>query len=337
MDSLSQIVLGSTVSALVTPVAHRRLALFAGAVFGTLPDLDVFPLSFLRLDPVAQMTWHRSLSHSLFVLPVLGWLIWLACKRRSHSVREAPRAWFWAIQLALITHPLLDAFTIYGTQLWWPLQSQPVMAGSMFIIDPLYTLPLLAGCVLAILWPSKRIAQHSLLAGFILSTGCLAWSLAAQQWVDRIAHDQLARSGLENAPRFVSPTAFTTLLWRVVVMAPDGFLEGQHSLFIDQKPIQFTPCASDTKSLSAVAGLPSVQRLAWFNHGFMKAEVRDDKLVLSDIRMGMEPDYMFRFVVARRDPGGEWQPVPVTRINWPDSSSPSKRLHQFWQRLWHEP
>ena len=40
--------------------------------------------------------------------------------------------------LALITH-LLDAFTVHGTQLWWPLPVRPTMWSTVFIIDPLYT------------------------------------------------------------------------------------------------------------------------------------------------------------------------------------------------------
>lgn len=334
MDSLSQLVLGSAVSAWVTPAAHRRVALLAGAVFGTLPDLDVVPLSLIPMDPVTEMTWHRGPSHSLFLLPILGWLIWLISKRRCRQVREAPRAWFWAIQLALFTHPLLDAFTIYGTQLWWPIPTRPVMIGSMFIVDPLYTLPLLIACGVALFWPLRRIAQRSLQMGLIISTAYLGWSVCAQAWVDRLAEAQLAKSGLQNAPRIVMPTALTTLLWRVVVMTPEGLLEGQHSLIADSKPIQFTAFSSDVAAMSRVADQPAVQRLAWFNHGFMKAEERAGKLVLSDIRMGMEPDYMFRFVVAKRGADGTWRPVPVTRINWPGSTD---LFGQFWQRLWHEP
>ena len=47
--------------------------------------------------------------------------------------------------LALVTHPLLDAMTVYGTQLALPFSDHPFGVGSIFIIDPLYTLPLLAG------------------------------------------------------------------------------------------------------------------------------------------------------------------------------------------------
>src|SRR5690606_31517849 len=127
MDSLTQIVLGASVAAAVAPAKHRRAALLAGAALGTLPDLDSLPISLLTDDPVALMTLHRGASHSLLVLPLVGWLLWAMFRSRGGRVAEAPGRWFWAIQLALITHPLLDAFTVYGTQLLWPLAAKPVM------------------------------------------------------------------------------------------------------------------------------------------------------------------------------------------------------------------
>ncbi len=159
MDSLTQIVLGGAVAAAIAPAPHRRAALLAGAMLGTLPDLDALPLALLTDDPVARMTWHRSASHSLFVLPLLGWAIWALFRRSGGRVAESPLRWFWAIQLALVTHPLLDAFTVYGTQLWWPLPMRSVMWSSVFIIDPLYTIWLLAACIAA-WWLRERIAAH---------------------------------------------------------------------------------------------------------------------------------------------------------------------------------
>jgi hypothetical protein len=47
MDSLTQIVLGGCVAAAAVPAAHRRRAAIAGAVLGTLPDLDGIPLALM--------------------------------------------------------------------------------------------------------------------------------------------------------------------------------------------------------------------------------------------------------------------------------------------------
>src|SRR5690606_36829331 len=109
---------------------HRRVALVAGAILGTLPDLDVFWFCLAGSDVVTQVTWHRCPSHSLPVLAVAGWLLWLWLKRRSALVGRSPRRWLWATWLALLTHLLLDAFTVYGTQLLWPLKMPPVMRSS---------------------------------------------------------------------------------------------------------------------------------------------------------------------------------------------------------------
>ena len=340
MDSLSQIVLGGAVAAACVPAPHRRAAILAGAALGTLPDLDGLPISLLTSDPVLRMTWHRGPSHSLLVLPFVAWAIWAFFSRRGGRVAQAPRAWFWAMLLALVTHPLLDAFTVYGTQLWWPLPVRPAMWSSMFIIDPLYTVWLLLACIVAWFAHRRAWARGALLAGLLLSSGYLAWSLAAKAMVERAATAALAPLGLAEAPRFSVPMPFNTVLWRVVAMTPDGYVVGDRSLLADRGPMRFTRHASDTAALAELAGVPAVQRLAWFNHGFMRAQVRGDALVLSDLRMGLEPHYTFNFGVARQAQG-RWQPVapfvppaegPVLS---PDNLGPLWRA--VWQRALHEP
>ena len=334
MDSSSQLLLGAAVAGAAVPAAHRRAAMLAGAALGTLPDLDSIPIALFTDDPVALMTLHRGVSHSLFVLPLLGWAIWAWFRRRRGRVAQAPRAWFWAIQLALVTHPLLDAFTVYGTQLLWPLATPPVMWSSVFIIDPAYTVWLLVGVAVATWAGPRPAARRALAAGLVLSTAYLGWSLLAKGLVEREAGRSLARLGLADAPRFSVPMPFNTLLWRVVAMTPDGFVEGEHSLVADSRPIAFRHYPSDVDALAATSDLPAVARLHWFNRGFMKAQVREGRLVLSDLRMGAEPDYSFNFVVAVRA-GDGWRQVPPEQLSWPWEAR--RRLGQMWQRIWTEP
>jgi len=334
MDSLSQIVLGGALAAAIAPAAHRRAALLAGAALGTLPDLDGIPLALLFDDPVMRMTWHRSISHSLFVLPLVATLIWWLYKRRGGRVAASPLRWFFAIQAALITHPLLDAFTVYGTQLWWPLTPPPTMWSSVFIIDPLYTLWLLIACVVAWRARERPVAQRALVAGLVLSTAYLGWSLVAKARVDRAADEALAAIGLQDAPRFSVPMPFNTLLWRVVAMTPDGYVEGERSLVADRGAMRFRAYASDVVALRAVADYDAVARLRWFNHGFMKAQERDGTLIVSDLRMGFEPDYIFNFVVARRN-SADWREIPPRQQQWPWDAA--GRLREMWARIWNEP
>lgn len=335
MDSLTQLVLGAAVAGAIAPTTHRRAALLAGAALGTLPDLDVFVVNALTENPVERMTWHRGFSHSLLMLPVVGTLIWALFRwRPGGRVAQAPMRWFWAIQLALITHPLLDAFTVYGTQLLWPLRPPPTMWSSVFIIDPLYTIWLLGAVVAAWFLRERRGAQRVLVLGLALSSAYLGWSLVAKAIVEREAERSLAAIGLVDAPRFSVPMPFNTLLWRVVAMTPDGFVEGERSVVADRGRMRFRAYPSDGAALASVSHLPEVRELRWFNHGFMKAGVRDDHLVLSDLRMGAEPDYTFRFIVARRE-NGRWVPVPVEQPDWPWDAR--RRLSAMWYRIWMEP
>lgn len=334
MDSMTQIALGAAVAAAIAPPGHRRAALLAGAALGTLPDLDVFVVNALTDNPVERMTWHRGFSHSLLVLPVIGTLLWALFRRSGGRVAQAPWRWFWAIQLALVTHPLLDAFTVYGTQLLWPLRPPPVMWSSVFIIDPMYTVWLLAACVAAWFLRERAAARRALLAGLALSTAYLGFSLVAKSAVDRAAERSLADMGLAGAPRFSVPMPFNTLLWRVVAMTPDGFVEGERSIAADRGPMTFRRYRSDVAALRGAAHLPAVRELAWFNHGFMKAEVRDGRLVVSDLRMGSEPDYTFRFLVAERDESG-WRAIEPHQPEWPWEAS--RRLSAMWHRMWNEP
>ena len=334
MDSLTQIVLGGAIAAAIAPAHHRRAALLAGAALGTLPDLDSIPISLFTDDPIALMTVHRSFSHSLFVLPLVGWLIWWLFRRYGKGrVAESPARWFWAIQLALVTHPLLDAFTVYGTQLLWPLPSAPVMWSSVFIIDPGYTLWLLVACLIAWIAPAKPMAQRALVAGLALSTAYLGWSLLAKAAVEREADLALASLGLQDAPRFSVPMPFNTLLWRVVAMTPTGYVEGQRSLVADRGAMVFRGYPSNTQALAEAGAIPAVQRLQWFNRGFMRSQAQDEKLVLSDLRMGMEPDYTFQFEVAVRD-GDGWREVAPRQLPW---SAPVSELGTLWRRIWNAP
>ena len=333
MDSITHLFLGGAIAAAMAPAKYRRVALLAGAVINTLPDLDVLPLSLVE-DPVMVMTWHRGASHSLLVLPFVSWLLWWLLKSRWQPVRESPARWFWLILVTLLAHPLIDAFTVYGTQLLWPLSMPPAMWSSLFIIDPLFTLPLLVACIVAWCLRDRPGGHRALVMGLLLSGGYLAWSQWAKWQVDAVAGSSLAALGLQDAPRVSTPMPFTTLLWRVVVMTPNGFMESERSLVADEGPMHFVEYHSDILGLADTAAYPAVRELRWFTHGFLKAQREKGELVLADLRMGAEPDYSFRFVVARDGAGG-WQPIPPRQLKWPWAAS--RRLPEVWTRIWQSP
>ncbi len=331
MDSLSQLALGAAIGvAVMGKRAGVGRSALVGAFFGTLPDLDVL---IDYGDPISNMTFHRGFSHGVFYLsllsPLLAWLL-----SRLPGQQGSWRRWTLAIWLVLVTHVLLDNMTVYGTQLAQPFTDYPFALGSIFIIDPLYTLPLLIGLFAALLRSQHR-GLGSNRWGLYLSTLYLGWSLFAQWQVTQTADRWLAEQGVKVEQRLVTPTAFNTLLWRVLVITPQGYSEGFISL-LDKKPPVFTEHDRGVSHYQAWQQHPSVARLAWFSKGFFKMSEQQGMLSITDLRMGQEPGYVFSFVVAERGPGQEWQ--PLAQPQQVSERLPMKpALHWLWRRALGEP
>jgi inner membrane protein len=326
MDSLTQIALGSAVG---VAVMGRRTAVWKaalwGAVAGTLPDLDAF---IDHGDPILNMTRHRAESHALFFLtlaaPLLAWVV-----SRLHGEAALFKRWTLALWLVLITHPLLDAMTVYGTQLLQPFTDHPYGVGSVFIIDPAYTVPLIVGVVAALRLKNER-GQHWNAAGLALSTLYLVWSFGAQQYVERIARASLEQAGVEAQGLLVTPAPFNTVLWRLVAITPTQYLEGHHSRLDAQPSIRWTAHDRGAELIAAHGDEPAVARMATFTHGFYSLTESDGRLFVTDLRMGQEPAYTFRFNLgsaAARANGGH---APTLEGLRPDVGI---ALPWLWQRL----
>lgn len=326
MDSISQIALGSAVGLAVMGRRTRpwKAALWGG-ICGTLPDLDTF---IDHGDPIRNVTLHRAESHALFYLtlvsPAIAWLI-----SRIHGEADRFRYWWLAVWLALITHALLDVMTVYGTQLLLPFSDYPFGVGSVFIIDPLFTLPVLVGVIAAL---SMREARGLRVNAVCLALGVayLAWGFGAQQYVKRIAHESLRAQGIEAERVEVGPTAFNSILWRVLAIAPGTYAEGFYSLLDERRTIDFVQYPRDEALYERVREDPNVQRVAWFSHGFFKVFEREGRVLISDLRMGMEPVYTFTFVVGRLN---DDHFVPVTPYMAPSPLSRGPALAWLWRRL----
>ena len=109
-------------------------SLMLGAIF---PDSDVFRDIFSR-DPLLVITWHRSITHSLVMLPL--WVLLLAAVTRAFANSrkwEAPSfAALTAIYaVGILSHILLDLVTSFGTMIWSPLAWSRPAWDLVFIVD----------------------------------------------------------------------------------------------------------------------------------------------------------------------------------------------------------
>jgi len=331
MDSLSQLALGAAVG---VAVMGRRTAVWKsalwGAVAGTLPDLDVV---LDHGDPIRNMVLHRAESHALLWLTLFSLPLGAAVARLNGEWAQW-RRWCLAMWGALFTHPLLDAMTVYGTQLLLPFTNHPYGVGSMFIIDPLYTLPLLVGTVWALSSRGARRGLQANLAGLLISTAYLGWSAWAQQQVTAVARASLAAQGVGVQHLLVTPAPFSTVLWRVVAVADGAYLEGFYSLLDPEPRIHFDPADRFDRGNDlwpVVEQLDGARRIAAFTHGFYALDVKDDKLHITDLRMGQAPHFTFRFELARRQ-GDAWVPLPQS-VQLSMRPPLDRALPWLWQRM----
>lgn len=334
MDSLSQYVLGAGIG---VAVMGRRTAVWKaalwGGIAGTIPDLDAL---IDHGDPIRNMTFHRAESHSLLYLTILAPAL-AAGVAKLHGEMQQFRRWWLALWLALFTHPLLDNMTIYGTQLLQPFTDHPYFIGSVFIIDPLYTLPLLFGLIATgVSRAPDRLRWNRL--GVIVSTAYLGWSMLAQQTVQQIASRDLAAQGITSAQMLVTPTPFNTVLWRVLSMSPDGrsYHEGFYS-FLDgsfadgRRAIRFDRFERDAGLHAALATNWSVARMAWFSQGYYRMRERDGVASIADLRMGQEPNYTFEFTVAKRS--SPWKEILPENVGQRGGDLRGA-LAWLWRRMW---
>jgi len=123
-------------------------SLMLGAIF---PDSDVFRDIFSS-DPLLVITWHRSITHSLVLLPL--WALLLAAVTRAFANSrkwEAPS--FAALSaiygIGILSHILLDLVTSFGTMIWSPLKWSRPAWDFVFIVDFTLTAILLVPQLLA--------------------------------------------------------------------------------------------------------------------------------------------------------------------------------------------
>ena len=327
MDSLSQSALGSAVA---VGVMGRRTAVWKaalwGGIAGTLPDLDAL---IDHGDAILNMVLHRAETHSLFYLtllsPLLAWVAWRMDRSPGDSTWGR---WTLALWLVLFTHPLLDWMTVYGTQLLQPFTDHPYGVGSVFIIDPAYTLPLLVGVVAALGLRDRARGLRWNTAGLLLSTAYLGWSVLAQGMATATAREDLARLGVQPQALLVTPAPFNTLLWRVVATTPEHYWEG-HTSLLDAKPqLGWRRYERGAELMARHGEIDGVQRIAAFSQGFYRLREADGRLWVTDLRMGQEPGYVFTFDLGPVDAPGH---QPAVQVGF--RTDVGEGLRWLWRRM----
>ena len=263
MEPLTQALLGAAVGQLAAPKLGRR-ALVWGALIGLSPDLDVVlgPLH----DGYGELLYHRGFTHSLWFGPVVGPLMaWILWRWRDPERETALRDWVKLCIFALVTHPILDAFTPYGTQLFAPFWRYRAAVHGIGIIDPFYT-ALLAWGVLG----ARKAAQATSFtpAGMKRTAWAMGLSTAyllASVGLNLYAHADVARLVPTAREINVYPTLLQPFLRRVVVHEPERLQIGWHTTLAPGCPLlQSTPRPPLTPQARELSATWQGEMMRWF-------------------------------------------------------------------------
>src|SRR5216683_3385762 len=142
-------------------------SLMLGAIF---PDSDVVRDIFSH-DKLLVITWHRSVTHSLVMLPLWALLLaWITRAFANSRKWEAPSflALVGLYGAGILSHILLDLVTTFGTMIWSPIEWSRPTWDLIFIVDFTLTAILLVPQLLAWAYSHPEKLQRRALAMWLV-------------------------------------------------------------------------------------------------------------------------------------------------------------------------
>ncbi len=250
------------------------------------------------------------------------------------SFKDWSLLFFWGI----FTHPLLDCFTSYGTQLFQPFSDYRVAFSSVSVADPIYTVPFIA-CVVTASYLSRHSAKRKWFnwTGILLSSLYLSYTVWNKFYVNNIFEKSMAEQGIQYNRYFVSPTIFNNVLWQGIAESDHRFYYGVYSLNDTQPLMQIDSLYKDTRHLKKIEHYREVKILKWFTSNYYTVDsIGENQYKMNDLRFGIignleQPrdtsGYVFQFYLTEKD--GQ-----LNVLNQRNTDRPlSKEFNKLWTRI----
>jgi inner membrane protein len=291
---------------LVAPLVGLALHRFYGGKKGPVRGAIIWPalliafyliltggsyLMPIEVYKIPQITLAITLAFALFFV-VVGGLRWL---RGFPAKVENASWWGWTLLAfgAIVTHPILDCFTAYGTQLFQPFASSRVAWNTISVADPVYTIPFL----LLLIWARTRVrgsVWRSRLntAGLVISSIYLALTVVNYFNVDNVMQETLAADGIEAEATIIGPSILNNVLWSGTAKDAnkDLYYFSQYSLFDEQRRFEpWTEVPGNHAWIAPYANDRDIRIIRWFTKDYYNV-IRTDTaayLQMADLRYGL--------------------------------------------------
>lgn len=298
MDTLTHMALGACIGQAIGYKKMGRKALVYGAFAAFLPDLDVLATPFL--GDYGSWKYHRHLSHALWFVPLIGAALaaglWRFYERKNEKQQGVEFGrWLAVMVLAILSHPLLDFCTIYGTQLFAPFSNHRFEISAISIIDPVYSGILCLAMGALLFRKGRERARFLAVSAIALTTAYIAMGWGLNMRAENLAARQLDDQHIAYQKVEAFTTIFQPFLRRVVVTEPHQVRVGFVSTF-DPQHIQWACQKQVSDSMKrTILDTHDGGMLSWFSNQTVGLATGNapDLVVVSDLRYGIPGPSVF--------------------------------------------
>ncbi|TYA59303.1 metal-dependent hydrolase [Formosa maritima] len=336
MDSLTQIVLGAACGEVALGKKIGNKALLFGAIGGTIPDMDVFLAKLFYINEIDRMAFHRGFMHSIvfaiLAAFILGAFVYWLYNRGKRLGTTNRKNWIWLFFLSIFTHPILDSFTPYGTQLFLPFSDYRVALNAISVVDPIYTLPFLL-CFIAVMFYKRNSNKRLFLArlGLTVSTFYMLLTILNKWYVNSVFKDSLIDDGIAFSRFQTQPTFFNNVLWYGIAETETSYYVGYYSILDRASRVENWKQLPKNHELVS-EGNKDIQTLSWFSNGYYNLiPLEENTFRYNDLRypyFNMEDPNSSIFSFSVKKEGERLNGLPF--YGKPPSS---EDLSVFWKRL----
>jgi len=300
MDSITHIVLGAAIGEAMLGRKIGKKGMLWGAVANSLPDIDVAANFFT--DPATALVFHRGITHSFFFALLLSPLLAYLFYRQHLKHPISFKYWLLFFIVTIVAHDVIDVFTAYGTGLLEPFSHQRFSTNSIFVADPIYTLPLFISFVVLLIL-KKKSSRRKIInrAGILLSLIYLAFTFINKLNVDEMMKQNIGAQKINCNSFMTTPSPLNNILWYVIAKTDSGYYTGYYSIFDSDKKIKFRYFPRNENLIDYFSPDPIIDKLKFFSNGFYCVSKKDnDEIYFNDLRFGQaagwaRPDSRFVF------------------------------------------
>jgi inner membrane protein len=234
------------------------------------------------------LSLNKSLIGLLWIVG-LGYLIYRRYQRESYDTPVATR-WEWQKMFfwSLMTHPILDCFTTYGTQFFTPLSNTRVAFNNIAVADPMYTIPFMICLIVAIFLPKGSLRAKWNNAGLIISSTYMILTLVNKYYINELFVESLAKEKISYSRYMTTPSILNNILWSGIAESDSAYYYGSYSHFDDEKKFVIHKKSKTPLEISnTYENDVTLNTLKWFSDGYYVMEQgKGDTLYYYDMRFG---------------------------------------------------